>query len=356
MRFEIQCSNFSEFDPQSGKYVRCGGKAAVSSEQVGQFVSCKKCGQQIEVVARSASPSASVAQKPITSRAKSVQKSARKTHQDRPASFDFQRGDSQFAAPLKGSKTDIMSMNFGDEQDALTLREDQQDRCTKCGNISKSGKCTVCHHVERSFHKRNHHDNGKIKLVGFQRWFCKNVGEGISIKVLEMGTHVSLGFIAMALALLSIISLFGFAFGTLAGIIVLLLTIGASLLYINLVIKGRSFVRDPEARVAWYQKPFWHGILVIARAMNWQNYDSNLKDRQIIKPSDRSFGDNDLAKVDDLKTCQVLDLEGTQVTDTAIQMLYGHSHLRCLVLKGTQTTHQAVFRFQQAHPRVWIWE
>ena len=94
----------------------------------------------------------------------------------------------------------------------------------------------------------------------------------------------------------------------------------------------------------------------MARAMNWQNYDSKLKDRRITKVRDKMFGDAELAAVEGLKNCQVLDLEGTRVTDATIQMLYGHKHLRCLVLKGTNTTHEAVFRFQQSHPRLWIWE
>lgn len=365
MRFEIQCSNFSEFDPQSGKYVRCGGKASVSSDQVGQFVSCKKCGQQIEVIARSATPKPASAKDRIRPKSKPKskpnQKSASKGPQSKSSSKSNNRdsqidSDFRIAAPLKREKQDVMSMSFGDDQGISTLGEDPHDRCSKCGNISKSGKCTICHHVERSFKKRNHQEDGKIKLVGFQRWFCSTVNEGISIKLLEIGAHLSLGFIAVGTTILSIMSLFGLAFGVVPGIAFLLLTICATLFYISMIIKGREFSRDPQARLSWYQKPFWYGILAVARAMNWQNYDSNLKNRRIIKPSDKSFGDTDLANLEGLKNCQVLDLEGTQVTDVTIQMLYGHRHLQCLVLKGTNVTHDAVFRFQQSHPRLWIWE
>ena len=68
------------------------------------------------------------------------------------------------------------------------------------------------------------------------------------------------------------------------------------------------------------------------------------------------FGDVELAEIEELKNCQVLDLEGTRITDRSLQMLYGHKHLQCLVLKRTKTTHDAVFRLQQAQPRLWIWK
>ena len=356
MRFEIQCSNFSDFDPQSGKYVRCGGKASVSSDQIGQFVSCKKCGQQIEVIARSASPKPTSTKPRTGAKSKSAGKSIGGGSQKSNNLDSQQDGDLRIAAPLKRDKSDVMSMSFGDDQDASTLSEDQHDRCSKCGNINKSGKCTVCHHVERSFQKRSQQTGGEIKLVGFQRWFCNTVNEGVSIKLLEIGVHLSLGFIAVGTGILSIISLFGVAFGLVPGIVLLLLTICATLIYISMIIKGREFTRDPQAQLAWYQKPFWYGVLWVARAMNWQGYDSNLKDRRIIKRRGKKFGDAELAEIEGLKTCQVLDLEGTQVTDIAIRMLYGHRHLQCLVLKGTDTTHEAVFGFQQSHPRIWIWE
>ena len=97
-------------------------------------------------------------------------------------------------------------------------------------------------------------------------------------------------------------------------------------------------------------------MLMAAKAMNWQHYDSNLKGRRITKQRGKAFGDAQLANIEGLKNCQVLDLQGTGVTDASLQLLYGHKHLQCLILKGTNTTHEAVFRLQQSHPRLWIWE
>jgi len=363
MLIEIKCRNFSNFDSATGKYVQCGEKIVVSDDQIGQFVSCTKCDQPVEVIARSATETLERAKR--TSQKKSSARSKSKTGQRskaggqstgarRPSASD---DELRMAAPMKREKTDVMAMDFGQEQIASTLNEDKHDRCSKCGNISKQGKCTVCRYVEPSFKKRHQPlEEVKIELVGFQRWFCKTMSEGVSVKFLEYGAHAGLGFIAAGTTLLSILSICGVAFGVGAGLVLLLLTACAAALYIGLIFKGKQFRKDPRAKLAWFQKPFWNGILLLARGMNWQNYDSNLKGRRITKHRGKTFGDVELANVEGLKNCQVLDLEGTQVTDAALQMLYGHKHLQCLVLKGTNTSHEAVFRLQQSHPRLWIWE
>jgi len=182
------------------------------------------------------------------------------------------------------------------------------------------------------------------------------MNEGVSIKFLEYGAHAGLGFIAAGTTFLSILSILGFGFGILSGLILLFLTILAAFIYIAFIIKGKQFRTDPRAKLAWFQKPFWNGILTLARGMNWQHYDSNLKGRRITKVRDKAFGDRQFATIQGLKNCQVLDLEGTSITDASLQMLYGHKHLLCLVVKGTNTSHEAVFRLQQSHPRLWIWE
>lgn len=355
MPIEIKCRNFSNFDSATGKYVQCGEKLTVSKEQIGQFVSCTKCDQLVEVAARSGT-SGSQQTKPRRQTKSSVnRKSSRPVRLSARASAS--NDGLQMAAPLKRERSDVMAMDFGEEQIESTLNEDQHDRCSKCGHISRAGKCTVCRHVEPNFDKRHQRlEEVEIELVGFQRWFCKTMSEGVPIRALEYGAHVGLGFIALGTTLFSILSIFGLAFGVVAGLVLLLLTLCATLLYIGLVFKGRQFRRDPRARLAWFQKPFWNALLLLARAMNWQHYDSNLKGRRITKHRGKTFGDVELADIEGLKNCQVLDLQDTSVTDATLQMLYGQKHLQCLVVKGADTTYEAVFRFQQSHPRLWIWE
>jgi hypothetical protein len=96
-------------------------------------------------------------------------------------------------------------------------------------------------------------------------------------------------------------------------------------------------------------------VLVMARFQKWEKYDGKLKDRRIIKVRDSSFRDPEIPQLEGFKTCQVLDLQGTAVTDTGLLDLYDLKHLQCVVLKQTNVTHQGVFRLQQSFPRLWIW-
>ena len=67
------------------------------------------------------------------------------------------------------------------------------------------------------------------------------------------------------------------------------------------------------------------------------------------------FGDNDLMEHNDIKSVQVLDIQGTNLTDKGLLHLYDLKHLQCVVLRKTNVSPEAVFRFQQTFPRLWIW-
>ena len=103
-------------------------------------------------------------------------------------------------------------------------------------------------------------------------------------------------------------------------------------------------------------KPAWNLILLLARWQNWQNYDSNLKGRNIIDLRTRPVDDAGLAQVGGLKNCQVLDLENSNITDNGLKCLYGLSYLQCVVLKNNEVSDDAVTMLQQKYPRLWIWK
>ena len=90
--------------------------------------------------------------------------------------------------------------------------------------------------------------------------------------------------------------------------------------------------------------------------MKWQNYDSALKGRTVIKVREKMFGDYELPELENLHRCQVLDLQGTNVTDQGLLHLYSLKHLQCLVLRKTKVSPEGVFRLQQSFPRLWIWD
>ena len=268
----------------------------------------------------------------------------------------FGDSDLALAEPVKRPSSDVMALDFPSEEKTNTLAEDRQERCKKCGNIAKSGRCTVCKHVEAQFEKLHQpmHEI-EIETTGLQRWFCRTMNEGVSIKFLEYGSHLALGTLGLALVGLAIISLLGFALGSFGGVALLVTLFAMAGLYAGLVYKGHQFLRDPHAKLAWFQVPFWYLMLVISRAMNWQAYDKSLKGRKIITMRGKQFGDNEIADLPGLKACQVLDLEGTSITDQGLLQFYQLNHLQCLVLRRTNVTHEGVFRLQQSCPRLWVW-
>ena len=108
------------------------------------------------------------------------------------------------------------------------------------------------------------------------------------------------------------------------------------------------------AKLSWFQKPFWYGILFFLRASKWQGVERQGK-RRIVDKRNAPLVDQKLPYQEGFKNCQVLDLEGTLVTDQALRSLYGHKHLQCLVLRKTKVTQEGVMRLQQANPELWIW-
>ena len=77
--------------------------------------------------------------------------------------------------------------------------------------------------------------------------------------------------------------------------------------------------------------------------------------RLIIDMRGEPFSDRDLLDLEKLNVCEVLDAEGTDLTDNSLAAMHGLKHLRCLVIRKTHVTHDAVFRLQQSLPKCWIW-
>ena len=127
--------------------------------------------------------------------------------------------------------------------------------------------------------------------------------------------------------------------------------LAAVFFYVALVYKSYDLMRNPHARLAWFQRPFWNTILWIARQNNW----SSNRDRTIIDKRGEPITDEEIDKIDNLKDVAVLDLSGTLITDEAFRFFYRMDRLQCLVLKDTDVTHSSVFRLQQTKPKLWIW-
>jgi hypothetical protein len=195
----------------------------------------------------------------------------------------------------------------------------------------------------------------EIQVVGCQRWLQQTMSEGVSVGFIALAGNLLVGAMAVMLGGISGLFLSGVGLGPVVGIALLFLTIVSTCFYLGLLFKCRQFMRKPVAQLAWFQKPFWRLLLFFARFMKWERYDSALKGRRVISIRDRMFGDYDVMELKGIKNVQVLDIQGTNLTDQGLLNLYELKHLQCVVLRRTKVSPEAVFRFQQSFPRLWIW-
>jgi len=106
---------------------------------------------------------------------------------------------------------------------------------------------------------------------------------------------------------------------------------------------------DPIAAI------MWSAMLAIQRAIGWRALEPPFGKLRVLTWRDRAFSNDDLEQVEDLKQVQVLDLDGTGVTDAGLRHLKGRKKLCFLVLKNTAVTAAGVERLQQSIPATWIW-
>ncbi len=259
-------------------------------------------------------------------------------------------------ADASTGRRDIMAVDFQSEEVSKGLVRDQQERCKKCGNQVENARCVVCFHVDSKFEKLHCPlPDIEIQVVGCQRWLQKTMSEGVSVKFIVLAGNLVVGAMALMLAGISVLFLTGLGLGPIVGGVLLFLTIVSTCFYLGVVYKSRQFMHKPVAQLAWFQRPFWRSMLFLSRFMKWERYDGALKGRRVITVRDRMFGDNDIMEHEGIKNVQVLDIQGTNLTDQGLLNLYDLKHLQCVVLRGTHVSPEAVFRFQQTYPRLWIW-
>ena len=304
MLVEFRCGNYSRFDEVTGHYAVCGQKMSASSEDVGQLVTCPRCQQDCEV--------------PVS---------------------DGAQNDS---AVKKERKSGVVAKG-----PAV-----QQQRCPKCGGqLDQRGVCNACRWVKPRFAKADQSlDEMDMEPAGMMLWFAQVMSEGISMRLLVPIAHVLVTLFFAALMVASLLVL-----GGVSGGILFLLSFLSLLFYGSISYKGYQFLRDGNAQLAWFQKPFWFGILGWCRLQKWQGMDAKTRNRNVVDHRGKPITDEKLLQSPELKAAQILDLEGTLITDATIEQLYKLKHLQCLVVRGTKVSQLALTRLQQSFPKLWIW-
>ena len=171
----------------------------------------------------------------------------------------------------------------------------------------------------------------------------------MSIQLILIGFHVLMAVLGAVLIVCSVLV------GGVTGFVMMAAIAVMAALYVGWVYKGYSLARNPGAKLAWFQKPVWNSLLLIARNMKWQGYDKRFKGRVVIDKRMAPIVDDQLPLLDGLTKAQVLDLEGTLITDSGLRHLYGLENLHCLVVRRTKVTPEAIFRLQQSNPKMWVW-
>ena len=333
MSIVFHCKNVSGFDQATGETQFCEQRLRASSKQIGFEVRCP----QVQASTKSSS----------------------RLHNSRPRTFPSQRG------PLLQEVGEGHSLNQNGAQPAgwaatvdtssrksLTYtRFNRKTRCKKCGSeYGEDRRCVGCgHQASKVPVTAGNLDEFPIQPAGFQLWMMQILSDGVSPSVLAIASHAVVGTVVVALVLLAI---------GLGGPGAVAVWIGSALFvgcYVVLFVDTHQLAMKPKKQVPFYLKPIWLGVLMIARMMRWQHYDSKLKGRQITDVRGTTFGDRNLLEIDELNLCQVLDAGGSSLTDNGLAAMHDLKHLRCLVLRGTHVSDEGVFFLQQALPQCWIW-
>lgn len=359
MLIQFHCRN-SVFDPGTGRQTVCGSTVTAQSSQAGHLVSCPKCDNQCEVPLESSEverkrPDENGSEAPSgKTRKKKNKESSNPSKQPAAAMSSSDSGEFGLSDVVDRPQSDVMSMDFKGKQKkpAPTLTKDRSKRCPECGKkVDDRGYCSACKKAERRFEKADMElEDVPMELAGFQLWFANIANEGVSISVLAYVFHGLLTAFTVSLVVLGLVAIQGFL-----GVFVAIFSLCMFALYVALCFKGYQFTRNPHARLAWFQKPFWNGILMLTRMMKWQAYDGKLKDRTIVDVRNKPITDEKLVRLEGFKAAQVLDLEGTLITDEVMRTMYKLKNLRCVVLKNTSVSHESVTKLQQSIPRLWIW-
>ena len=357
MLIEFRCSNLSDFDAAKGRYIACNELIVAADDKIGQLLRCPKCGQMVEVPfdyvgaeearqERSAKSSRPMSQSGVSSGAK----------QSEDVSFaDSPKVDAR--RPVPSSQPDqsdpfAETAGFSAGGETRSVHDLKRKRCPDCGSpLDDNGKCSLCRYVEPQFKSKSAAlDEIDIQLAGFQLWVSQIVSDGASIWF--VGIFITALLCLGYMVLMPVALLIGGVGGFVSAVC---LTVGF-VFYISAVLKARQLTKNPKARLNFFQRPFWNLLLVAARMMRWEKYDTQYSGRKIIDLRNAPIVDAKVAYIEDLKKCQVLDLENTLITDDGLGPLYGHKHLHCLVVRRTAVTPEGVFRLQQANPQLWIWD
>jgi hypothetical protein len=110
-----------------------------------------------------------------------------------------------------------------------------------------------------------------------------------------------------------------------------------------------DFNRDPLVSLVWL------GMLAVQRGVGWRQLTWPFPRCSVLVLRDPTFGDDDLAELENLDSFQAMDFEGTQVSDAGLVYLAQSRRLQFLVLRNTRVTGAGLRGLQESLANTWIW-
>lgn len=99
----------------------------------------------------------------------------------------------------------------------------------------------------------------------------------------------------------------------------------------------------------------WNVMLYVLRTTNWPSPNWPFAKVKAFSRRDEPFTTDDFKDVPDLTEIQALDLEGTNLTDEALQVLVHMPQLQYLVLRNTKLSPRTIKSIRTVLARTWVW-
>lgn len=201
--------------------------------------------------------------------------------------------------------------------------------------------CERCGYHLRLKRVVKNYQEPKEHVSGFDHYLKKHLHEHATVGGLKilLGVLAPIGAIFALIILWAVVGLFAFC---------LVVPLGMAIV----VLAAACLIPGPRG-----SDPFnpWWAILQFQRLTGWKLFHQSTVPLSVAERKTREFDDAALDQMQELETIDVLDLEGSSVTDEGIRILRFYKNLKFLVVRDTQVTALGVKNLQFEFPELLIW-
>lgn len=309
MAIQVQCVNIVRYDPATGRYVYCNKVLSVDESKIGTTIRCPHCGGKVDVL-----PPAR--EKPPADEALL------------DVDVDAEPAPAVWAGATPAARPTV-------EEDLVP--------CINChAPIPEETRvCPSCGHEQPPEDREG--------PVGFELWLRDQLYEEATPGQV-LGIAVVLLLLSSSVCLTAGVILYGRAALWCLSPLVLV-----TLIALALVILSKRPHEPWGVAIRRGSHP-WNMLLTLARLWGWRTVRWPFEPRAVLVKRGADFGDEQLLAIEDLDQYEVMDLEGTAISDRALRRLRRAKQLRFLIVRDTQVTDEGVEWLQYKRRRMWIWK